>query len=159
MLVSRRELAEAKGKATGVVTSVPWTHATPAAFAAHNSNRTNYEAIGVEMVYDSALDVIMGAGHPFFDDDGRSTENAITYTYVGGRSTWKDLVAGQAGGDADGDGDADPWVLVQSRAQFRSLTFGRAPKRVLGTAQVHRTLQQRRSGDGGVPAERETSHA
>ena len=106
------ELAEEKGKATGVVTSVEWTHATPAGFVAHNINRDNYEAIGQEMVDVSAADVIMGAGHPWYDADGNPKTNPNTFKYVGGETTWDALVAGTAGGDADGDGDADPWTLI-----------------------------------------------
>lgn len=142
------EAAEAHGKATGVITSVEWTHATPAGFAAHNISRNNYDEIGQEMVYDSAVDVVMGAGHPCYDADGVYNDCSNTFKYVGGEDTWWDLVAGTAGGDADGDGADDPWVLVQSRAEFQSLMSGPAPERVLGTAQVYQTLQQGRSGDG-----------
>ncbi len=142
------EFAEQKGKATGVITSVEWTHATPAGFVAHNVSRNNYAEIGQEMIYDSAVDVIMGAGHPCYDADGVYNECSNTYQYVGGEATWNDLEAGIAGGDADGDGVADPWVLVQTRDQFQSLMDGPTPKRVVGTAQVYQTLQQSRSGDG-----------
>jgi alkaline phosphatase len=142
------ELAEEKGKATGVITSVEWTHATPAGHVAHNVSRNNYAEIGQEMVYDSAADVIMGAGHPCYSADGVYNECTNTYQYVGGEITWNDLLNGSAGGDADGDGVADPWVLVQTRAEFQSLMDGPTPARVLGTAQVYQTLQQGRSGDG-----------
>jgi alkaline phosphatase len=141
------ELAESQGKATGVVTSVEWTHATPAGFVAHNISRNDFAAIGQEMVYDSAVDVVMGAGHPWFDTDGQMKATPNTFNYVGGETTWDDLVAGIAGGDADGDGVPDPWVLVQSRAEFQALMSGPTPKRVLGTAQVYQTLQQERAGD------------
>ena len=141
------ELAEEKGKATGVVTSVEWTHATPAGFVAHNENRNNYEAIGIEMVDASAAEVIMGAGHPWYDANGILKSTPNTFRYVGGEPTWDALVAGTAGGDADGDGIADPWTLIQTRAEFQSLMSGPTPKRVLGTAQVFETLQQGRSGD------------
>jgi alkaline phosphatase len=141
------ELAEEKGKATGVVTSVEWTHATPAGHVAHNVNRDNYEAIGQEMVDLSAADVIMGAGHPWYDADGNLKAASNTFKYVGGQATWDALVAGTAGGDADGDGVPDPWTLIQTRAEFQSLMNGPTPKRLLGTAQVYQTLQQGRSGD------------
>jgi alkaline phosphatase len=141
------ELAEEKGKATGVVTSVEWTHATPAGHVAHNVSRNNYAEIGQEMVYESAADVIMGAGHPCYDADGVYNECTNTYRYVGGETTWADLLNGSAGGDANGDGVDDPWVLVQTRDEFQSLMDGPTPARVLGTAQVYQTLQQGRSGD------------
>jgi alkaline phosphatase len=142
------ELAEEKGKSTGVVTSVEWTHATPAGFVAHNVDRNNYAEIGQEMVYESAADVVMGAGNPWYDPDGIYLETPNTFKYVGGEETWDDLLAGTAGGDANGDGVDDPWVLIQSRAEFQALMSGPTPSRVLGTAQVYQTLQQGRSGDG-----------
>jgi alkaline phosphatase len=143
------EVAEMHGKATGVITSVEWTHATPAGFAAHNTYRGNYAEIGTQMVYDSAVDVIMGAGHPFYDGDGVyvTDPDDIDYRYSGGQSTWDGLVAGTAGGDADGDGDDDPWVLITTRAEFQSLAIGPTPDRVIGVAPVRWTLQQGRSGD------------
>ena len=141
------ELAESKGKATGVVTSVEWTHATPAGHVAHNVHRDNYGAIGQEIVNVSAADVVMGAGHPWYDANGVLKATPNTFKYVGDQITWDALVAGTAGGDADGDGDADPWTLIQTRAEFQALMSGPTPNRVLGTAQVYQTLQQGRSGD------------
>jgi len=141
------ELAEQKGKSTGVVTSVEWSHATPAGHVAHNVHRNNYAQIAQEMVNVSAADLIMGAGHPWYDKDGNPITTPNDFKYVGGQTTWDALVAGTAGGDADGDGVADPWTLIQTRAEFQALLSGPTPKRVLGTAQVFETLQQGRSGD------------
>jgi alkaline phosphatase len=141
------ELAEQKGKATGVVTSMSWTHATPAGFVAHNVSRNNYDQIGQQIVNVSAADVVMGAGHPWYDANGLLKTTPNTFKYVGGETTWDALVAGTAGGDADGDGIADPWTLIQTRAEFQALMSGPTPERVLGTAQVYETLQQGRSGD------------
>lgn len=141
------EIAEDKGQSTGVITSVEWSHATPAGFVAHNVSRNNYAEIGQEMVYDSAADVIMGAGHPWYDYDGQPKVLPNTFKYVGGETTWDGLVAGTAGGDADGDGVDDPWLLIQTRDEFQALMSGPTPKRVLGTAQVYQTLQSNRSGD------------
>ena len=142
------ELAEQKGKSTGVVTSVQWSHATPAGFVAHNVSRNNYAEIAREMVFDSPVDVIMGCGHPWFDANGRQQKTPNTFKYVGGEDTWKDLVAGTAGGDADGDGFDDRWVLIQDLAEFQAMEYGPTPRRVIGTAKVSQTLQQRRGGDG-----------
>lgn len=146
-LVHALELAEQRGKATGVVTSVEWTDATTAGFVAHNVSRNNYAEIGQELIYDSAVDVIMGCGHPWFDADGQPLSAHNTFKYVGGEDTWNGLVAGTAGGDADGDGIDDPWVLIQTRAEFQALINGPTPNRVIGTAQVYQTLQANRSGD------------
>ncbi len=138
--------AEALGKATGVVTTVPLSHATPAGFVAHNISRWNYEAIAGEMLLDSPIDVVMGAGHPFYDDDGQPTASPV-YRYVGSEDIWAHLVAGTAGADADGDGISDSWVLIETRDQFKDLAFGETPQRVCGIAQVAKTLQQSRAGD------------
>jgi alkaline phosphatase len=146
-LIHLIERLEVLGKATGVVTSVQWSHATPAGFVAHNFDRENYEAIAQEMIYDSALDLIMGCGHPWYDADGIRRTSADSYKYVGGETTWNDLIAGLAGGDADGDGTDDPWTLIQTREEFQALAQGPAPERVVGVARVYQTLQQERSGD------------
>ncbi|MFH1853408.1 MAG: alkaline phosphatase, partial [Candidatus Neomarinimicrobiota bacterium] len=65
------EQAEKIGKATGVVTSVPFNNATPAAFVAHSEVRYNYEQIARDMLAYSAVDVIMACGDARFDDDGK----------------------------------------------------------------------------------------
>jgi alkaline phosphatase len=144
------ERAEDRGLATGVVTSVPWSHATPAAFVAHCLSRQSYERIAADMLTRSRADVIMGAGHPEFDHDGRPSapDEDAAYRYVGGPGLWRRAQGGALGRDADGDGMADPWTLVQTKEEFLRLGTGPTPKRVLGTAQVRETLQQRREGDG-----------
>lgn len=141
------EKAERAGKATGVVTSVQWSHATPAAFVAHNESRKNYAAIAREMILENATDVIMGCGHPWYDGKGLVKTASNKLDYVGGQETWEALVGGKAGGDADGDGKADPWTLVQTRDEFQALITGCTPKRVCGVAQVSRTLLKDRSID------------
>jgi alkaline phosphatase len=146
-LVHAIERAEQQGKATGVITTVQWSHATPSGFVAHNVSRNNYQQLAEEMIYDSAVDVIMGCGHPWYDANGQFLSLPNTFKYVGGEATWDDLVAGTAGGDADGDGADDPWVLIQERAEFQALMSGPTPTRVLGVAQVYQTLQQQRGGD------------
>jgi alkaline phosphatase len=136
------EIASQQGKATGVVTNVPFSHTTPAAMAAHNVSRVNYEAIAQEMLA-SRLDVIMGAGHPEFDNNGRRvTPTPARYKYVGGPSTWVSLKNGLSG-----------WKLVQTKQEFEDLATGSRPPgtKILGVAQVHNTLQQKRGGDGKAP--------
>ncbi len=61
--------------ASGVVTTVPFSHATPACFVAHNESRDNYFAIAREMITSfgdgkgalgntPTIEVIIGGGHP-----------------------------------------------------------------------------------------------
>jgi alkaline phosphatase len=162
---------EGLGMATGVVTTVPLSHATPAGFVAHNVSRYNCEEIAREMILDSPIDCIMGCGNPWYDNNGHRRAGAGSYAYVGGEPLWRALTAGQAGAwnagrdDADGDGkpgagewvDADhngladdAWTLVQSREEFRRLTQGQAPKRLIGVPCVGSTLQCGRSGDANA---------
>jgi alkaline phosphatase len=109
------------------------------------------------MILDSKADVIMGCGNPMYDNDGRpSTESS--YKYVGGEATWNGLRAGLTDFDLDGDGTpdnsvedadsdgiADPWVLVQDLSEFQALMNGPTPKRVIGVPKVYQTLQYNRS--------------
>jgi alkaline phosphatase len=55
------EIAARNGLATGVVSTAMITHATPAAFVAHNISRRNYEEIAVDFV-NSKVDLFMGGG-------------------------------------------------------------------------------------------------
>jgi alkaline phosphatase len=154
------EYAQENGYATGVVTTVEFSDATPAAFAAHNAARSHWEEIAREMIFRSKLDVIMGEGNPGFDDNGRPLSNLENcgefckkyfFTTVGGEQTWNGLLAGIIGNDVDGDQFLDLWKLVQTRKEFVDLAHGSAPRRVIGVAQAPITLQQARSGDGKAP--------
>ena len=82
------QIAMDQGKAAGAVASVMVSHATPAAVIAHNISRNNYVEIFNEMV-GSDLDVIMGAGRPFYDNSGNEIEAADeeAFRFVGGSET------------------------------------------------------------------------
>ncbi|MBK9304575.1 MAG: alkaline phosphatase [bacterium] len=140
-LATLAQAMAAAGKATGVVSTVPFTHATPAGFAVSHADRGAYPEIARLMLGDGDLDVVMGAGHPWHDDDGRRCDVA-DYRWVGGAATWDSLVAGQLG-----SADAGYWTLVSTRAQFRALGSGPAPRRVAGVAMARETLQEQRDGD------------
>ncbi|MEL7662129.1 alkaline phosphatase [Acetobacterium wieringae] len=148
-LVNICEDFEAQNKATGVITSVEFSHATPAGFVAHNASRQKYSEIANEMIRDSQTDVIMGAGNPMYDNNGqiRTVIEDKNYNYVGGKETWESLVTGQLGNDADQDGSIENWNLIQSKDAFESLTTGETPERVIGVPEVYETLQYNREGD------------
>jgi len=139
------EMAEGMGKSTGIVTSVSLTDATPAAFAAHVTARGQQEEIARQMVFSSGLEVAMGAGHPWWQDSGEKRAKP-DYECIG-ESTWAALSAGTAGGDCDGDGQPDPWRLIEDRAAFTALATGPTPKRVFGMAQAWDALGAARPGD------------
>ncbi len=69
-----------KNAAIGVVSTVPFSHATPAAFVSHNKSRNNYKAIAQEIVNSVRPEVVIGGGHPAFNDaEGLSGKNAYQY--------------------------------------------------------------------------------
>ena len=134
--LSIAEIAKAHGKSTGVITTVEWSDATPAALGgAHNVNRNNHAQIANEMLGGGWLDVIMGGGNPDFDNNGRPLPPGMKrdYQWVGGNDTWTALKQGKRG-----------WKLIESKADFEALTSGPTPPKVVGTAQVAKTLQEQR---------------
>jgi len=98
------------------------------------------------MILNSPLEVIMGAGHPFYDKSGQLKSDS-NFKYVGGEEVWMELVNGTAGNDSDGDGINDPWTLIEAREDFQKLMNGAMPKRVIGIPPVANTLKQEREGD------------
>jgi len=67
------------GAAIGVVTTVPFDHATPAAFVSHNTGRGNYYTglkgykglgIGDEIILRTKPEVVIGGGSPLLDNPG-----------------------------------------------------------------------------------------
>lgn len=60
-LTSTAYVAKKSGRKVGIVTSVTLTHATPAAFYAHNSNRGNEYEIALDLV-NSGFDYFAGGG-------------------------------------------------------------------------------------------------
>ena len=71
------DFREARSGAIGVVTTVPFSHATPAAFVSHNTSRGHYytgyrgyAGLGIadEIILQVKPDVVIGAGHPLFDN-------------------------------------------------------------------------------------------
>ncbi|MFN3556868.1 MAG: alkaline phosphatase [Bacteroidales bacterium] len=147
--------AKALGKAIGVVSSVPLSHATPAGFLAHNEHRNNYVQIARYMLFNTRADVIMAPGNPDFNDDAQPHQS--DGRYVGGRQLWEMLKVNDnrtvfeleegifSVKDATGNGQPDPWHLVQTRDEFLQLSQGTPPARVLGVPQVQSTLQQGRT--------------
>ncbi len=71
------KLRDRRGMAIGVVSTVPFNHATPAGFVSHNVNRNNYytgykgyTGVGIadEIVTLTKPDVVIGGGHPMLDN-------------------------------------------------------------------------------------------
>jgi alkaline phosphatase len=133
------EFAQDLGKSAGVVTTVEWSHATPAGMFAHNASRNNYAAIANEMLGStSPLNVIMGAGNPNYDDSGNYQLTPKSANYVGGNATWSALSGGTLNG----------YQLIQDKAAFEALANTANPPvdKVVGTVAAYSTTQQSRSG-------------
>ncbi len=133
-LVHSSQIAKKLGKSIGVVTTVPLSHATPAGFLAHKESRKQYSDIAQEMI-DSDADVIIGAGHPDYDNSNQKLDTS-KYQYVGGITYWEKLKKGYKG-----------WTLIQTKQDFEKYQTGNTPKRLIGVPQVNSTLQQERKGD------------
>ncbi len=122
--------AKEQGKATGVVTSVPFSHATPAAFGAQNRSRKNYQAIAHQMLHDGHLDLIMGMGAPGYNVNGTPCESRAVHESSKGcdlpheylsADDWKMLSSGRL----VARGQQRPWQLIRDRAAFEALADGR----------------------------------
>jgi alkaline phosphatase len=136
--------AKTSQKSAGLVTSVWLSHATPAAFVAHQKSRESYELIATEMIRESKLDVLMGVG-PGMDDT-----NPNVIKYIGGSEIHKEARKGIImGADANNDNKRDPWTVIHQRDDFKKLiSQKKLPQRVLGIAHGRGgTLQQKRMGD------------
>lgn len=80
------EIAEEYNKATGLVTTVSITHATPATFIAHQPKRGMYEEIAEDFL-STDVDVLIGGGMDNFNkrEDGRNLTAELTkngYTVI-----------------------------------------------------------------------------
>jgi len=133
-LTSVTEDARRAGWSTGVVTSVPFSHATPAVFGANSIDRDDYQGIAHQMIFGDRLDVIAGAGNPDFDHDGRKQQTP-DFSWIG-PADWAALLAGET-----------PRTLFQSAAEIEALADGRlpSPDRWIAIAEVGATLQILRS--------------
>jgi alkaline phosphatase len=139
-LTNLSEVAHESGRSAGVVSSVQYSHATPASFAVSNSSRNNYVEIGGDMIDAEYLDVVMGAGHPEFDDNGEPQE--ASYDYIGAED-----YAAVSSGETE-------WDYVEEVGDFEALASGEFESdKLFGLAQVATTLQQARSDSGELPGE------
>lgn len=152
-LTSIAALARGQGMATGAVTSVQFAHATPAGAGVQTASRHDYDVVARQML-DGRLDVVMGAGHPLFDDDGRPVDaedvSPEAWSWAGGRAYFERLLA-----DGRSPGGL---TLIQSRNDFERLanagpSAGARVEPLFGLAQIRQTLQFRRA-DGAAFVDR-----
>jgi alkaline phosphatase len=123
----------------------------------HQASRTNYTEIAQNMITNTHLDVILGAGHPLFDNNGVAVSAEVVldslgnsiggtpfYDYIGGASLYEKLKAGTAT-NLDGS-----WAFIESLSDFEkyaSFSSDSLPDRLIGIAPVLYSLQSSR-GNG-----------
>ena len=136
-LTTFAELASRAGKAVGVVTTVEFDDATPAAGGgAHNVSRTNHAAIASEMLNAGVLSVIMGTGNPDYDNDGgRRTRPEFNWISA---ADWNALKDGT---------HASGFKLIQDKADFDALVSNpNPPRKLMGIAHSFNSTQANRAG-------------
>ena len=132
------EVAEGRGRMTGVVSTQSFAEATPAGFSAHANDRKALKTIIEQQLKKSKLDVVMGPQNPWYNNNGELQTNPFfsdTSKYLWTEATWNDLKDGKLGNDADGDGEIEYWTLIESREDFQAMMTGDTPERVAGVAQ------------------------
>ncbi|MBB5876148.1 alkaline phosphatase [Xanthomonas sp. 3498] len=144
-------LAKRLGMATGVVTTVPFSHATPAAFAAQNESRNHYHQIAHQMLSQGHMDLVMGTGGPGYSVNGEPCDRARSFgrpegcdapwEYVS-KEDWQQLQAAAI----IGKNPQGPWRLIRTREDFLRLAAGELPvdRPLIGVPEVATTLQQAR---------------
>jgi alkaline phosphatase len=135
------EIGKSKGKKTGVVTSVPFCHATPAGFSTHSTSRSGFSQITYQMINSNTLDVVGGTGHPYFDNDGNPINKANT-KYIDSIS-WYNLKTGKG---------TVNWHYTDNRKEIIDLASKKnMPGKLFMLAQVSNSLAEGRSGNSIIP--------
>jgi len=136
------DAARRVGKTTGVVSTVQFADATPAALGgAHNIARANRTAIAAEMFSSGKLDVIGGTGNPDYDDNGNP--RVANYSWIS-QPHWQDLrnktnLSGL---------NALRWPLLQQKAEVEALAnrVAKPPRRVAMIIRGDNSSQYNRAG-------------
>ncbi len=141
-LLSIAELAHQNGFASGAVTSVGVSHATPGGVVGHGSDRAEGHKLLVGMLDDGNLDVLIGGGHPEFDHNGKPRGEKNKYCKYGpDEEMWKRIRAGAL---------PRGMKFIETREDFQRLARNEdVPEKLLGLAPVTETFQQQR--DKNVP--------
>ncbi|MCB1221006.1 MAG: alkaline phosphatase [Planctomycetales bacterium] len=135
------EAAARHGMRTGVVSTVPFSHATPACFGAHVQSRSEYQEIARQMIWESPLDLVIGCGHPWFDNAGKRKPEA-DYKYIS-ESDWLALQDGVAG-LATHNGGKPGWSFIDELQDFQHIADEGTDLRIFGMPRVWGTLQAKR---------------
>ncbi|HEX2948574.1 MAG TPA: alkaline phosphatase, partial [Armatimonadota bacterium] len=137
-LINELQVAQRQGRKTGVITTVPFSHATPAGFSVHNPERDDYQGIAHELFFTIKPDVVMGAGNPDAVKDATKA-----YQYIS-KEDWDTIKSGKSA-----------YTLVQSREEFQKLATTPSTTPVLGAFRNQSNLAyckaDRQSADPALP--------
>jgi alkaline phosphatase len=115
------EFRSRSGAGIGIVSTVPFDHATPASFVSHNVSRSSYYSglrgyaglgIADEIILQTKPDVVIGGGHPHLDNPAFDTKRGyISEALYRGLQGSRDYIfverrLGQDGGRAIAEGAA-----------------------------------------------------
>lgn len=126
------EQMKALGKRAGVVTTKPFTDATPAVFGTQNDFRDDEAEISDAMIRNGLLDVIITPGHPEFGGGGASR----------GTPDYGTISSDNLEGLRDG---TLGWTLVETVEELNDIGSGTllAPERLFGLVPVSSSLNSR----------------
>lgn len=125
------QTAAEAGRSVGIVTTVGLPDATPGAVMAHFPNRKRWDGIACEMILEQPTAVVIGCGHPEFNNGIRYNESADEHNYeaVGGKYVWNALKRN--------DGFANA-LFIDDRADFEKIAAAvpgsgaKLPERLIG---------------------------
>jgi alkaline phosphatase len=145
------QIAKQQGRATGVLTSVPFSHATPAGFGAQNISRNNYGQIARQMLTSGDLDLVMGTGAPGYTVNGTPCDQVQAgedERDCDEPTRWMDAAEWDAiqAGSLTPAGQTRPWKMIRSKQDFERLARGELSYDgpLFGVPEVGQTLQQAR---------------
>lgn len=156
------QIAHARNWATGVVTTVQVSHATPSAFSAHNPSRYDLPALAQDQMTNNYVDLLIGTGHPDYDNNGLKVVGLTQDQCAAINCNWWDVENPEStigatewsalkAGTLQRQGYDKPNFLITSKSQFEELAAGVMPaglevgQPLVGIPEVRSTLQQGRS--------------
>jgi len=150
------EWAEGRGLATGLVTNMRLSHATPAAFAAHQISRYEPEAVILDqMLFEHDIDVLLGGGARALVPAGhRVSEFLPVPAELDGDSNRRD------GFDRIAEAEEKGYTIVSDRAALAQASRG--AEKLLGlfaASHVPYVVDTRAMGLAGVPSLQDSTTA
>ncbi|MFX1357343.1 MAG: alkaline phosphatase [Promethearchaeota archaeon] len=89
------EMAQEKGKSSGIVSTTEVTHATPAAFMTHVTSRSQTSEIARQIVEESGVDIIMGGGKVYFNSQQINQMQMNGYQIVENKTGLQSISSGK----------------------------------------------------------------